>query len=175
MIPETWHFLENIHLSSPNSYHTHLPPRASATAAFFLDLMCTSCFPTSGPLHLLFSPPRAPSLAFASFSLQLPSHLLRDAFPNCPILKLVLLVILFHGAKCIFTPSRFYICFIISPLFLPLEYKLSESKDYVLFTAGPLGPYTGPAKSRQINIYCLNEERSSFFKRKLRTLRSHRQ
>ena len=66
--------------------------------------------------------------------------------------------------KCIFTPSHFYICFIISPLSLPLEYKLSESRDYVLFTAGPLGPYTGPAKSRQINIYCLNEERSSFLK-----------
>ena len=149
--------------------------KASATAVFFLDLTCTGCFPTSGPLHLLVSPTRAPSLAFASFSLQQPSHLLRDAFPNCPILKLVLLVILFHCAKCIFTPSRFYICFFISPLFLSLEYKLSESRDYVLFTAGPLGPYTGPAKSKQINIYCLNEERSSFFRRELRTLRSHRQ
>lgn len=39
-----------------------------------------------------------PGLCF----LQLPSHLLRDAFPNCPILKLVLLVILFRGARCIF-------------------------------------------------------------------------
>ena len=63
-----------------------------------------------------------------------------------------------------FTPSHFYICFIISPLSLPLEYKLSENRDHVLFTAGPLGPYTGSAKSRQINIYCLNEERPSILK-----------
>lgn len=139
MIHETWHFLDHIHLFSPNQYHTCLPPWASATAVFFLAFICTSCFPTPGLLHLLFSPIGTPSLVFAFFRFQLQSHLLGDAFYNCPILKVVLLVILYRGTKFVCTPNHFYICLIISALSLPLEYKLHESRNYVLFTAGPPG------------------------------------
>lgn len=134
-------------------------------AVFFLyqlsALICTSCFPTSGPLHLLFSPAGTLPLAFASFGFQLQSHLLTVAFPNCPILKVTPLLVSVEKQIHFFlsTPSLFRIYFIISALFPPLEYKLHERKDCVClkFSWASWDLSTQPGNGRRVNAYWLNE------------------